>query len=462
MVPVQPTVVSTAYPSAQVTYAAPRLSYPNAAPMPAVSYAAAPAATTYVAAPPAQHVTHHNNRRRRVVGRVGMMPRERSLSMYPSTTHVLIIALDYKGTANELSCTVDGNNMQALARAAGIQDVVVLYDHQATKARVEQAIASIGARCGPEDTVLVNYSGHGTSVTDYDGDEVDGQDEAYVLVDESGQAIPPTENSLMTDDELSDCLISKLPAGINLVVISDCCHSGSIVDLGKPAWRGRKAVSISGCRDTQTSGDTGHGGICTHSLLMAIEALQKKGKSSYTVGELFRQTVKIDDEVFNSPQDITIHCSHGVSQHGITWPLVPKTSYTAPYRNHAPFGGASVIEPQPQPTVTHHYTSAGGASCMGGSYMLTPSMTTNITEAFGMGSAPHTARPNTYWSSGSTTQFLKPQGAYTSQAQVSMPASAPLIQYNQSGFGTPAAPSPPMFQYNTAGSTTPPVFVTYN
>eukprot|EP00927_Polykrikos_kofoidii_P051256 TRINITY_DN45042_c0_g1_i1.p1 TRINITY_DN45042_c0_g1~~TRINITY_DN45042_c0_g1_i1.p1 ORF type:complete len:481 (-),score=56.08 TRINITY_DN45042_c0_g1_i1:85-1527(-) len=467
--PYAPSMAATYMPQqAPVTYTTAPVSRPvtyTASPV-NMSYAAAPTSSSYVAAPAAQGSYTVLNQRRRVVGRVGMMPRERSLSLYPRATHLLVIALDYKGTANELSCTVDGNNLQALARACGVQDIVALYDQMATKARVEQSLHAISTRCGPEDTVVVCYSGHGTSVTDYDGDEVDAQDEAYVLYDDNGQAIPPTENSLMTDDELADILISKLPAGISLIVVSDCCHSGTVCDLHKPAWRGRKAVSISGCRDTQTSGDTGHGGICTHSMLMGIEALQKEGKTNYSVGELFRKTCTIDDEVFESAQDITCHCSHGVSMHGITWPLIPKTAYTAPYRQHKPFSVTPTIlppQPQPQSTIlqpqpiqsTQYYTSVAP----GGSYVtdsspqpciLTPGMSQNISEAFGL--RPQSGRISTW---------------------VNQVQPAPLLQFSQSygagitsgmssGYGTPA-PAPPIIQYSSAGgSCTPPMVMAYN
>ena len=40
-----------------------------------------------------------------------MMSRDRDIKG-SSQTHLLVVALDYKGTANELSCTIDGDNMQ--------------------------------------------------------------------------------------------------------------------------------------------------------------------------------------------------------------------------------------------------------------------------------------------------------------------------------------------------------------
>jgi hypothetical protein len=273
--------------------------------------------------------------------------RVRQREVFGGTVRMLILALDYKGSGHDLTCTVDGDNMQALARDCGVQDVTVAYNEQCTPAKVRELIQAIGSRCQPHDTFILNFSGHGTSVTDTDGDEEDNQDEAYVLVDETGRI--NLESALMTDDELSEQIAACIPKTTKILVISDCCHSGSIMDFAKPSWRGRKAISISGCRDAQTSGDTGNGGICTHAILLAVESLQRKGQTRYSVGKLFNETLRKDDEVFDSPQDITIDSCMGVMQTEIDWPLVPKSQYTAPHNG----GGAG---PQDGPAPSNAYT----------------------------------------------------------------------------------------------------------
>jgi len=142
----------------------------------------------------------------------------------------------------------------------------------------------------------------------------------------------------MTDDDFSELLLASFPKTTKILLISDCCHSGSIADFSKPNWKGRRAISISGCRHSQTSGDTGNGGICTHAILLAVESLQSKGETKYSVGKLFNETLRKDDEVFNSPQDITIDSAIGVKQNDIDWPLVPKSQFTAPHGQDADAG----------------------------------------------------------------------------------------------------------------------------
>jgi len=59
---------------------------------------------------------------------------------------------------------------------------------------------------------------------DDNGDEEDGMDETMVPVDyqDLGQ---------IRDDVIFEELVAKLPEGVKLTVVMDCCHSGSILDL---------------------------------------------------------------------------------------------------------------------------------------------------------------------------------------------------------------------------------------
>lgn len=245
----------------------------------------------------------------------------------PNEVHVLICALDYKGTGHDLTCTLDGNNMQQLVRQCGVTDMQVLYDNQCTKEAVAAKIHQIGQRVGDNHYFIFYYSGHGTSMKDSSGDEQDGEDEALCFVGPQGQL---AGKYFMTDDEFAETVMDSIHEGANILILTDCCHSGTIGDLEKEIWHGRNVISITGCTDVQTSGDIGKGGIFTHSMLLAIDHLKQTGEEEYCVGMLYNATIHEDDTVFHSKQDITINCVHGISPKNMHWPLIPHGDYKAP------------------------------------------------------------------------------------------------------------------------------------
>lgn len=113
----------------------------------------------------------------------------------------------------------------------------------------------------------VFYSGHGTSIFDANGDEIDGRDEALVPEDY-------LESGVLSDDYLGAFANSVASAGKYLNCVFDCCHSGSVMDLPFYHWskdnasqqhvatlnvpsssgaNGNHVVCISACADNQTS-----------------------------------------------------------------------------------------------------------------------------------------------------------------------------------------------------------------
>lgn len=270
----------------------------------------------------------------------GVYERQAPQSGGDGEVHVIICALDYKGTGNELTCSQDGRNMEKLLEACGIQDVTAMYDNQCTKENVFALIQEVGGRCGPDDYFVFYYSGHGTNMEDQDGDEEDGQDEAFCFVAEDGTM---GQETFMRDDDFATAVINAINDTVRVIVLTDCCHSGTIADLDKEEWGDIHAISITGCLDGQTSGDMGRGGIFTHSMLLAIDKLQDAGEEDYSVGLLYNACVEQDNKVFNSAQDITIQCTSAVEPNGMAWPLIPTDeNYKAPISQAAEQGNGKL------------------------------------------------------------------------------------------------------------------------
>ena len=106
------------------------------------------------------------------------------------------------------------------------RDIATLVDAAATGKAIQKAITSLvkGARKG--DVLLLHYSGHGSNVPDKDGDEADRRDEIMCPTDLDWK-------KPLTDDWLRKAF-NGLRTGVNLTVVMDCCHSGTITRAINP------------------------------------------------------------------------------------------------------------------------------------------------------------------------------------------------------------------------------------
>ena len=229
-------------------------------------------------------------------------------------------------------CVNDVKNMRAvLTRYYGFarRDVKLLTDFAATTAAMKARIQALvrGARKG--DVLLLHYSGHGANVPDKNGDEADRRDEILCPTDLDWK-------KPLLDDWLRRTF-DRLPAGVHLTVIMDCCHSGTNTRLLLPRdapviprylpnpWdmmavesrrklrgkvvgslrapskaRGKRdivdtdipEVLITGCRDTQTSADAYIGGSYNGALTYSLVQTIKEGKGRLTYRQLHEGAMK--------------------------------------------------------------------------------------------------------------------------------------------------------------------------
>lgn len=205
----------------------------------------------------------------------------------------LLIAInDYKGTENDLrGCINDQNNMIKFLTG---YELTILKDSQCTVknviAKTEEIIASL--KIG--DKFIIHDSSHGTQIPDRNGDEADGYDEAIYLYD-----------GVLVDDKFNE-LLNKIPVGVEVLILLDCCFSGTATRNTKskskfiklfdvePHVSKRKSiiknpemnwVVISGCSENQTSADAfingRFEGAFTHYLL-------ETWKKGMTIKEVFK------------------------------------------------------------------------------------------------------------------------------------------------------------------------------
>ncbi|ORY45301.1 metacaspase [Rhizoclosmatium globosum] len=149
----------------------------------------------------------------------------------------LLVGINYIGSKHALAgCINDAHNLQNfLVQQYGYKtdqrSMLVMTDDNKDPRYVPTTKNLLGAfhwlvyDARPGDHLFFSYSGHGGQVPDTnDNDRASGMDDTICPVDfeQSGQ---------IDSDLLHKALVTALPDGVKLVVVMDCCHSGTMLEL---------------------------------------------------------------------------------------------------------------------------------------------------------------------------------------------------------------------------------------
>lgn len=144
-----------------------------------------------------------------------------------SKKRALLVGINYPGTTYTLrGCVNDVMAMKdVLQNHFGFSDITMLTDKEATTAAMLDGLEALVKDAAPGDILYFHYSGHGSQYPNQagDDDEPDGLDEIICPVDLNWR------DKMIRDDDLHR-IFNKVPAGVNLTVTLDCCHSGSALD----------------------------------------------------------------------------------------------------------------------------------------------------------------------------------------------------------------------------------------
>lgn len=141
-------------------------------------------------------------------------------SAYTPQKEALLVGIgQYKSGESLPGINIDINRMKGLLETRGFH-VKVLFNQNATLSKVTNALNSY-RNLSSDDSFFFYDSTHGTQVPDLNGEEKDGQDEAYVLYDANQLN---SEEGLLIDDQL-ERLLAYIPA--KKVMMVDTCHSGT-------------------------------------------------------------------------------------------------------------------------------------------------------------------------------------------------------------------------------------------
>ena len=129
---------------------------------------------------------------------------------------------------NSISGTNDIDLIKGVLKDFSIKE---LRNKNATFANITKELERLIAQSNPNDVVYIHFSGHGQPIEDYDGDEADGWDEAFVPYDAGDKYVAGVyEGEKHLVDDTLNGLLERLrvklgPKGFLYVVI-DACHAG--------------------------------------------------------------------------------------------------------------------------------------------------------------------------------------------------------------------------------------------
>ena len=150
-----------------------------------------------------------------------------------------------------LGPAIDIESMQrALTEHWGFQpaDVVALRDQEATRERILDQIAALEQRSAPGDTVVIYFSGHGTSANDNDNSfDLPYATGAWVPYDLDYSSMAAAQRTLIVGRRDLVPRLKRLDQGGRwVVVISDSCYSGQVVrSFGETHSRSRYLPMLS-------------------------------------------------------------------------------------------------------------------------------------------------------------------------------------------------------------------------
>lgn len=156
----------------------------------------------------------------------------------------LVIGMDH----GCYSCEADARVMQTTLKNQNFE-VKLMIDPKAKS--VVNFIDKKSRELQANDMFVLYYSGHGYHTRDRSGDEIDGQDEYWVL-----------RRSNLLDDTIRSYL-SQFTFGVRILLLSDSCHSGTMYKLNENKGfyeRDREAedfkadlIAITSSQDNETS-----------------------------------------------------------------------------------------------------------------------------------------------------------------------------------------------------------------
>lgn len=161
-------------------------------------------------------------------------------------TFALIVGIDaYPYEVSLDGAVKDAKDVEGALRRAGVDQVTTFFDAAARKDDIRAAWTGFVGGAVKGDTIIFTYAGHGSQMPELvAGDEADGLDEFLQLPGFDRSRAEETEHEIIVDNELNAWFSEAEAKGVQVLFVSDSCHSGGMSRSFSGKTRLAQAVTV--------------------------------------------------------------------------------------------------------------------------------------------------------------------------------------------------------------------------
>lgn len=154
------------------------------------------------------------------------------------------LIMDLAGPENDLAA------METLVRGQGAQDVTVLRNEGVSRTTVETALHALGLRSKPGDWIFLYYTGHGALAEAAVKGTRDGDTDQFLPLAGFDPDVQDPERFIV-DKDFYTWLSLYVPRGVQVLMMADTCHSGTLHRSVDPRVRGMAPRLTLGARNVE-------------------------------------------------------------------------------------------------------------------------------------------------------------------------------------------------------------------
>lgn len=154
------------------------------------------------------------------------------------------LIMDLAGPENDLAA------METVVRGQGAVDVTVLRNDGVSRTTVETALHALGLRSKPGDWIFLYYTGHGALAEAAIKGTRDGDTDQFLPLPGFDPDISDPERFIV-DKDFYTWLALYVPKGVQVLMMADTCHSGTLHRSIDPRVRGMAPRLTLGARKVE-------------------------------------------------------------------------------------------------------------------------------------------------------------------------------------------------------------------